>query len=337
MHDFTDFSTPDKEFITSRFREQINALEEVYRIASKKEATVIFGGDLFHKRGAVKTEIFNKVFELIERNEHVPTLMLRGNHDSVTNSLNSFSSIEPFSVLKNVTLFDTPETINIGVNVTFLPYGDETEEMKDFLKKEALKPKVNPTILVAHVGVEGATQGKHSHRLSGAFGYGDLQPRYFDFILLGHYHKRQQLTAEHNRHFYGGSFMQHNFGDEGQDKGVHLIDTDKGDVEFIPLNTTQFVTVQGNDVPDNLEDIMNTSFVRFLGSADEIKSLQKIQEMNKDTGLENIRIELQRDYTQEARMGLDASMSESDIVTKFAQNKYPNAVEEALECLQEAR
>lgn len=338
MHPFVDFSKADGEYITSRFKEQVEALAKVFSIARKKKAKVIIGGDVFHKRGAVKTEVFNKVFKVLQDNYDIETHILRGNHDSTTNSLYTHSSITPLGALPNVHVYNTPKQPVIdGVGFYFLPYGDEVEQMKEFIQSGDKVDQDDIEILVAHIGVEGATQGKHSHRLSGAFGYGDLRPDYFDYILLGHYHKRQQLSTDHNRHLYGGSFMQHNFGDEGQDKGVHFIDTDKEDIEFIPLDTTQFVTIQGNDAPENLEEVMSNNFVRFLGSAKEIQALQKIQEMNADSGLENIRIEVQRDYNKEARMGLDASMSEVDIVKKFAESKFPNSIDEALECLQEAR
>jgi len=338
MHPFVDFSQADGEYITTRFKEQIRALENVFSIARKEKAKVIIGGDVFHKRGAIKTEVFNKVFKVFQENGDIESHILRGNHDSTTNSLRTHSSITPLKALPNVHVYNTPKRHSIdGVGFYFLPYGDETEEMKEFINSGDKVDSSDIEVLVAHIGVDGASQGKHSHRLSGAFGYGDLRPDYFNFILLGHYHKRQQLSTDHNRHFYGGSYMQHNFGDEGQDKGVHLIDTEANTVEFIPLETTKFVTVQGNDVPSNLEEVMKNSFVRFLGSANEVKALQNLQEANKELGLDNIRIELQRDYTQEARMGLNASMSEEDIVRKFAQDKFPGSVDEALECLREAR
>lgn len=337
MHNFTDFSTPDKEYITSRFREQIEALQKVFDIARENDATLIIGGDIFHKRGSVKTEVFNKVFELVERNYDVDVLMLRGNHDAVTNSLYTSSSIEPFGVLSNVTVINEPEVMNYpdSTRILFLPYGDETEEMKKFINEEAGKEKDRPTILVAHIGVEGASQGKHSHRLSGAFGYGDLAPEYFDYILLGHYHKRQ-LLGTNPKHLYGGSFMQHNFGDEGQDKGVHLIDSEEGTIDFIPIETTKFRTITTKDNIDDIEGILDSNFVRFIGSSNELKALDKLKDS--DNGqLHKMRVELQRDYQQEARMGLDASMSEEDIVKAFAEQKFPDAIEEALECLQEAR
>lgn len=344
MHNFTDFSTPDEEYITSRFYEQAKALEKTYDIARKNDAPLIIGGDVFHRRGSVKTEVFNKVFEIISRNNDIETYILRGNHDSVTNSLYTQTSLEPISKLDNVHLFSEPYQLRMEpengetINISFLPYGDETEDMKEFLDTTVgtLKDKPGTNILVGHIGLEGATQGKHSHRLSGAFGLGDLHPEFYDFILLGHYHKRQGINSKNPNHLYGGSFMQHNFGDEGQDTGVHLIDTEEMTTTFIPIDTPQFVTIDGKNIPDNLEDLIRNNYVRFVGNSEEVKAVDRLEDIT-DFDFSNIRVELQRDYNHEARMGLDASMSEEEIVRNFAEQKFPNSIEEALECLNEAQ
>ena len=341
MHNFTDFSIPDEEYITSRFYEQIVALEKTYDIARKNDATLIIGGDVFHRRGSVKTEVFNKVFETISRNNDIETYILRGNHDSVTNSLYSQSSLEPLSKIGNVHVITKPCHM-VGeegeVNITFLPYGDEIIEMKEFLNtiSKDYRGVKETQMLVAHIGLEGATQGKHSHRLSGAFGLGDLHPEFYDFILLGHYHKRQGINSKNPNHLYGGSFMQHNFGDEGQDTGVHLIDTEEMTTTFIPIDTPQFVTIDGKNIPDNLEDLIRNNYVRFVGNSEEVKAVDRLKDIT-DFDLSNIRVELQRDYNHEARMGLDATMSEEEIVRNFAKQKFPNSIEEALECLNEAQ
>src|SRR5699024_4880023 len=127
-------------------------------------ATLIIGGDVFHRRGSVKTEVFNKVFETISRNDDIETYILRGNHDSVTNSLYTQTSLEPLSKLDNVYLFSEPYQLRMEpengeiINVSFLPYGDETEEMKEFLDTmvDTLKNRPGVNILVGHIGLEGA-------------------------------------------------------------------------------------------------------------------------------------------------------------------------------------
>src|SRR5699024_69461 len=211
FHLFTNYAKPDEFYYNDRFREQIEALQEVFNIAKEEEAIVIFGGDLFHKRNAVDTRVYNEVFKVFARNKDVAVLMIRGNHDATTNSIYTDSSIDTFNYLPNVTVFTAFGAIEKNnVNIVFTAYGDETEEIKEYIKSNVQEDKVN--VLVGHLGVEGSLTGKGSHRLEGAFGYQDLQPELYDFILLGHYHRRQYF--QNPNHFYGGSLMQQSFSDE---------------------------------------------------------------------------------------------------------------------------
>ena len=102
FHLFTDYSKPDNEYVNDRFKEQIGALQEVFDIARKEQATIIFGGDLFHKRNAVNTIVYNEVFGVFAKNKDVGVLLLRGNHDATTNSLYTDSSVDTFNYLANV-------------------------------------------------------------------------------------------------------------------------------------------------------------------------------------------------------------------------------------------
>src|SRR5699024_651075 len=135
------------------------------------------------------------------------------------------SDLDIFETLPNVEVTKSlrSEPLSDTVQLTMCAYGDETEEIKEFIKKSYQEGKVN--VLVGHLGVEGSLTGKGSHRLEGAFGYQDLLPDNYAFILLGHYHRRQYF--KNPNHFYGGSLMQQSFSDEQEANGVHLIDTEK--------------------------------------------------------------------------------------------------------------
>lgn len=331
---FTDFSVVDPVYGTDRFKEQLIAFKKAFTLARENKAELILGGDLFHKRGSVDVKIFNMVYDIIHQNNDIVTHILRGNHDSNTNSLKTESSIDTFNYIPNVTVYSNPYVFKQGdTQLVFLPYGDEIDDMKNFINQSLEDEKPKTSILIAHLGVEGATQGRYSHRLSGAFSYNDLHPEYFDFILLGHYHKRQMI-ADNPNHFYGGSFMQHNFGDEGQDKGYHLIDTDKKTTTFIPSEARKFLTIEGNNLPDNLEEVISDNFVRFQGDTNDVRAIENIRAQGVD--IPNMRIELKRDYSKEARSGLDPTMSDYEIVEAYTKDKYPNATEIALECIREA-
>ena len=208
-----------------------------------------------------------------------------------------------------------------------VPYGDETEEVKEFIKIAIDDNRKN--ILVGHLGVEGSLTGKGSHRLEGAFGYQDLLPNEYDFILLGHYHRRQYF--QNPNHFYGGSLIQQSFSDEQESNGVHLIDTDKLTTEFIPINTRKFITVQGDNVPNNINDLVDEgNFIRFIGTPKQVKSVSLNKEDN-----DNIEMQVQKSYTVEKRIDSDVSDDPLTIAESYANRFSPEAKKEILECLKE--
>lgn len=329
FHLFSNYSKPDEDFVNDRFREQVSTLQKVFDIAREEQAEIIFGGDLFHKRNSVDTRVYNKIFEVFARNKDIKVHMLRGNHDSVTNSLYTSSSIEPIGYLPNVYIYSYPDTFSFtDVNLVFEPYGDETAEIKEHIKKSYDENKVN--ILVAHLGVEGSLTGKGSHRLEGAFGYKDLLPDKYDFILLGHYHRRQYF--DNKNHLYGGSLMQQSFSDEQEANGVHLIDTEKLTTEFIELDTRRFITIQGDNAPDNLEELINEGhFIRFIGTPEQAK----VFELDKEMEDKNIQVQMKKDYVVEKRIDSDVSDSPISITSSYADKYYPESKNELIECLKE--
>lgn len=328
FHIFTNYAKPDNNYPNDRFREQIETLQEVFNIAKKEEATVIFGGDLFHKRNAVDTRVYNEVFKVFARNQDVAVLLLRGNHDATTNSIYTDSSIDTFEYLSNVNVFKSFGVIGKdNVNIVFTAYGDETEDIKEYIKENVQEGNIN--ILVGHLGVEGSLTGKGSHRLEGAFGYQDLLPNEYDFILLGHYHRRQYF--QNPNHFYGGSLMQQSFSDEQESNGVHLIDTDKLTTEFISINTRKFITVQGDNIPSNINDLVDEGhFIRFIGTPEQVKSISLNKEDN-----DNIEMQVQKSYTVEKRIDSDVSDDPLTIAESYANRFSPEAKKEILECLKE--
>ena len=329
FHLFANYAKPDDDYVNDRFKEQIEALQKVFDIAREEKAKIIFGGDLFHKRNSVDTRVYNKVFETFANNQDIKVYMVRGNHDAVSNSLYTDSSIDIFETLPNVEVTKTlrSEPLSSKVQLTMCAYGDETEEIKEFIKESYQEGKVN--ILVGHLGVEGSLTGKGSHRLEGAFGYQDLLPNKYNFILLGHFHRRQYF--QNPNHLYGGSLLQQSFSDEQEANGVHLIDTDKLTTEFIPLDTRKFITIQGNNVPNNIDDLVEEgNFIRFIGTPEQAKQIN----LNKEQE-DNIEVQVKKEYTVEKRIDSDVSDDPLTIASTYAKQYSPESENEILECLKE--
>ncbi len=102
-HIWQEFAKPDKEFVTDRFHKQIDALNYMLDYATDNKLDVLFAGDMFHKRGAVDTRVFNAVFNCFANHQKIKQVyLISGNHDMVNNRLVAPSSLDSFEVLKNV-------------------------------------------------------------------------------------------------------------------------------------------------------------------------------------------------------------------------------------------
>lgn len=331
-HQFQEFSKLDKEFGTDRFKEQCRVLDDVFNQAEKGNHMVVFAGDLFHKRGAVDTLVMNQVIRVFKNHSKTPVILVRGNHDSKTNSLYTESSLEPLALLDNVIIASEPTVIETDrANFVCLPYGDEVAEMKEFLKGAVdNKDTSKYNYLVAHVGVSGAVTGKTSHRLEGAFGSEDLYPTEFDAVILGHYHKRQFIGGHLNM-FYCGSTMQNLFSDEGQDKGV--FDIVYGELpKFVAIDSTKFITIDVSNLPEDFDEIVDRHYIRLTGTTEEVKSINRALPDNAT----NIRVMEVKEYNTELRLDITPTMNPIQITQAYATKHCPNALDLAVQCMVEA-
>lgn len=337
FHIFEDFSKPDDEYVNDRFRAQIDTLKEVFRIAREKEADIVFGGDLFHRRSSLEDVVFNNVYRVFAENNDVRVHLVRGNHDAKDNTTDTEHWLETFQYLPNVTVSSVPDAVYLdGVMVYNIPYSDDDtflkEKISEFAERARDKSGPNgdePSILVAHIGVEGSEVGKHSHRLAGAFGLADLYPDSFDYVALGHYHKRQYIGGTSNT-FYIGNSIQNSFSDEGQEKGVMLIDFEKGGrPEFIPIKNKQFVTL--TTIDGDTQDIVANNYVRFVLPQELAKAVEIYKEGN-----DNVRVEVVQEFKSETRIDISVDSTEMDIVEAYTTEHFPDIVELSKEILKEA-
>lgn len=328
-HLFMDFSKPDTDFVTDRFRAQVEALEGMFKRAQKENLGIVFGGDLFHQRRIVDVRVYNAVFDVFSKYTKVPVVMVRGNHDSVTNSLYTESSLDSFDKLDHIDVASVPTlyTVNGTYAYMCLPYGDEIDEMKSCLQEAKTlitsSKRRDLVYLIGHIGVDGSETGRYSHTLSGAFTVKDLDPDIYTRVLLGHYHKRQFLGGLPNV-LYGGNPIQQSFSDEGQTKGYHIISyfADEGGVheelsfEAIPQKT--FITLDVNNLPDD-DSIILDNYVQIKGNPTQVKHVKALQEQE---GATNIRVTVQKEYKVEVRQDIQIGDTPNGITTQYLETKH---------------
>lgn len=320
-HPFKDFSSTDDITGNTRLTAIVKTLDYIGEYATENEVDLILdAGDIFHKRNNIDTTTYNAIFESVKKisDNGIPLVMIPGNHTQVDNSDFPETSIEPFGEIENVTVLKEFDAWSVGdLDVYPAPYSKNADMVKAHILEYAdvAKKRENKvSILLGHLGVTNAEVGKGSFTMEDAFSIEDLKPDVFNWVVLGHFHKRQRFGKfGHENAFYTGNPIQHNFNDEGQAKGFMVIDTEAETSEFVEIPNKAFKTIKNLDELENI----NTEdyFIRYQITEDQLEELEESLPDNSDH-----RIELTKDYAEEKRMDLDFSNSFTEMVEEYAKS-----------------
>ena len=242
---------------------------------------VLFSGDAYKSREPSQTQQreFAKRINRIS-GSGIPIFLLIGNHD-LPNAVGRATSTEIFDTLaiKNVHVSNKPDIFKIPtqhgvVQIVSLPwlrrsallskegtknlnFEQLNQRMQDSLTNivNTLAARLDPglpSILAAHIWVVGAMLGTEKMMAIGqehTLLLSNIANPAFDYIALGHIHRRQVLQ-NNPPVVYSGSVDKLDFGDEDDEKGFYVIDiaTDRTGkkhttFEFHPTNGRRFLTI----------------------------------------------------------------------------------------------
>lgn len=304
--------------INSRLLDILNTLIVMREYCVRDQIpNVVIAGDLFHKRANLSVMVFNQTFRVLESfyNCGITVDVLAGNHDHVDNSDIPENSLYGLRHIVNVR--DKNETVliqdmNSDVELVFVPYSKNKDLMLSYVKSyENSSDSVVP-ILITHVGVDGAFVGKNKHIMTNKIVPEDLMYHKFKYVVMGDYHKPQIVVGTDNM-FYTGAPIQHNFNDEGEDRGFWIIDTNKRKhMQFVPIDSPRFITV----TKDNMSDVqIEGNFVKVQSSPEDI---EEILEM---VGDDSVKIELHKEIQEVNRSSISISMDYKDIIKQYAEEQ----------------
>jgi len=253
------YGRPDRATgLSSRLNDFLGAFDQLVDYAlDNKVDLVLFCGDAYKSREPSQTqqrEFARRINRLAVAG--IPVFLLIGNHD-LPNAIGRATSTEIFDILavQNVYVASQPDIYRIptasgDVQVAALPWlrrssllsREETKELNfdgineklqqiltgittDFTAR--LDPTL-PAILAAHVWVAGATAGSEKSMTLGqehALLLSNVANPAFDYVALGHIHKRQVLS-ENPPTIYAGSLERLDFGEEADNKGFYINNRD---------------------------------------------------------------------------------------------------------------
>ena len=267
-----------------RLHDFLGAIDEVVAYALGSDIDlVLFCGDAYKSREPSQThqrEFARRIWKLASAG--TPVFLLIGNHD-LPNAIGRATTMEIFRTLEieNVTVANAPgnyrvETKAGPLQVVALPWArrsvllsreetknltlDEVNERLEGIITERLNLEVAaldlslPAILAAHVSLSNARSGSERGMIMG-YDYVLLQSNVanpaFDYIALGHIHKKQVL-GENPPVVYPGSLQRIDFSEEEDEKGFFVVEISTQEQgrrvshEFHPVKARRFLSIRVN-------------------------------------------------------------------------------------------
>jgi DNA repair exonuclease SbcCD nuclease subunit len=194
---------------------------DYYREALIKD--IIIPGDIFHNRSEVSVETLSIAKEFFDYFHDFEIYISTGNHDCYKKESSDVNSIKIFDGWKNIHIVDKTaeviETIYPDKTLSLVPWGTTIEQM----------PKAS--IMFCHLEI--ASFYMNSYKMcEHGFSYKDLFNK-AEYIISGHFHKKDHRKFEKGQIVYLGSPYEQNFGDFGDQRGIYIFDIKTNDIKFI--------------------------------------------------------------------------------------------------------
>ena len=249
MHFDAPFSTfsEKQEFGKVRRIEQRNIFEKIISYIKENEIPFFFiSGDFYEHEFARQStiEYVNSLFKTIPNTK---IFISPGNHDPFLK--NSFYNT--FNWNKNVTIFGGKLTEISLDDVNIFGYGftDFYSDRVDLKVLNLDKEKIN--ILIMHGSIDSSENLELQYN---PISHKDLEALGFDYVALGHIHKKNYIEEKKTRIIYPGSTISLGF-DELGSHGMIVGDISKDnlDLKFIKLDPKTFEEMELN-ITDTLSE-----------------------------------------------------------------------------------
>ncbi len=369
LTNYTLFNRPtDDKLIGSRLRYILKALEYFFKYGHLHNIQVyVINGDLFDKRQSENPSLIAEIrYNLISSFRSITPngsllLINVGNHGEYgrTPEYNSARDFELYSTKKHTILvFSSVSAVDLKsyteVNedslLMFIPYTEKVKEQKQEIKKclANYDSDSKHITVFAHLGVDGATQGRWNHRLSSAYNLDDLgwnDPN-VKSIINSHFHQRQSLKKNGNKEaYYIGDLTELNFNDLGSDgkgapRGFEEIDTITGQHKLIDLTKDPYNIPTFNQLdlqkganlglkmlnPNNYYRITTKDRKQYDYLSKERESLKNASNIQVVYIPPEIKTEID----------VNPNASDKELVAKYCDKNYPKLKSKALDYLRKA-
>jgi DNA repair exonuclease SbcCD nuclease subunit len=317
----------------SRLHHCISVLRQVREYSTAHDIhTVLFGGDLFHKRGVLYTLPYNLVVEELAewRRSNIVLYANVGNHDAADRlaKVHSLQALESAGLLSTVGAEGWANWNIDGddVMITAVAYCSDASELRR-RTNAALENRDDVrsnsfTIGMFHHGFRGARVGTSLEYVVKEDSDPDEYAKSFDVMFSGHYHAHQEIGTQGNA-WYVGSPMEFVRG-ETSPKGFLVLDTEEAEIERIDLDLPRFVKLSRAEIVDedfDMEAHVKGNFVDVV--FDELPMpWDSIEGVLRKLGAEGIRACPTRadKLPKSSRLQVDPSMGDRQLLEAYMEH-----------------
>ncbi len=203
----------DENGIPLKLKEILNCFRQICQHCKHNQIeNIIIGGDVNDLKNIVHYKSFVLLKEIIEEYDKIHFYIIHGNHDSAGKE-DLYSAIQLLNGPSNVTTFVEKSIID---DIVFIPWsGNMVDEILECEPKK---------ILISHFGLN---EAQLSSGISIKTNIKINNLKKFDLVLLGHYHRPQQLANV----YYVGSPIQLNRGEADEEKRFLVVNSETLEVE----------------------------------------------------------------------------------------------------------
>lgn len=230
--------------VNTRLLDLKSVLSQTWTIMkAKKLVDCYVAGDLFHVKRHVPVQAEVVLYEEFAeaKRQGLKVHIISGNHDQVEDD--GYANTP--RIFGHVAEVYAEPGLDKDRRIAYVPWQFDQDRVRKFLKD--LRGEWN--LLLYHGEVRGAFVGPTDYpiALKSQVTRDDLQPAKFDWIMMGHLHRRQ-MVAE--RMYYAGNPLPKDRGEPETDKGVAIVEYDHIDVavtqhpRFVTLDLTNGPTVK---------------------------------------------------------------------------------------------
>jgi DNA repair exonuclease SbcCD nuclease subunit len=241
---------------------------------STKTDTLLFLGDWYNNRNSLNINTQNIAYTCLKNlsKSFKNIIVLVGNHDIFHRENTNVNSLKPFSELPNVKIIEklTKLEFKNGKDAYLFPWNSYTENLDPV------------SLAFGHLEFDGIIHGDSS-----GININDIT-QIAPLVFSGHYHIRQTIPTRNGQIEFIGSPCQLDFGDVGNSRGVHLLNTNNLTFKFIENEfSPRFINYNWSNILNKSEKINKKSvynnFIRLtLDQKYDYELLVKVMEKIND-------------------------------------------------------